>query len=111
MLSYADVMRARWPLGGLFAVVAAGCGGPQGGGPQNAATVEREPRPTDQVHIYTTGPPDRAFQRVARIEARYSDREARENVLALLREKAGRMGCDGIIVDSANVASCIVDLE
>lgn len=60
------------------------------------------PRPAAEVHVYTTGAPALAYVEVGILQARqssdFSTHEMPE-IIAELRAEAGKIGCDGVIIN------------
>ena len=69
-----------------------------------------KPKRAEDVHLFTSGRPSQSYHEVmllqAEEESAYADYEESE-VLALMRKRAGELGCDALMVLSStgNVAS------
>ena len=61
-----------------------------------------KPRPPAQVHLYTTGAPQVPYVEVGIIQSRQSSDFSTHDmpeILADMRNEAGKIGCDGVIVN------------
>lgn len=62
------------------------------------------PKPAAQVHVYTTGAPAVAYVEVGILQSRQSsDLSTHEmpQIIATMRAEAGKIGCDGVIINGA----------
>jgi hypothetical protein len=86
----------------LFALLlAAGCGTSIHATPLNPSPVQMAPRPGAAVELYTSGAPARPHVDVLLLEAEETSSFSMDKtaeMLGKLRERAGAMGCDAIVV-------------
>jgi len=62
------------------------------------------PKPAAAVHVYTTGGPAVAYVEVGILQSRQaSDMSTHEmpQIIATMRAEAGKIGCDGVIINGA----------
>lgn len=89
----------------LALVLAAACGTTTRFTPTNPSPHPMQPKPGEAVHVYTSGPPQVAYVEVGIIQSRqsseFSTHEMPE-VIQEMRAEAGRLGCDGVIINGAN---------
>jgi hypothetical protein len=81
-------------VGGLVGL--AGCAGKVSYSP--LVTVNRPARPADQIEAYLTDKPPREYQEIGILTYRAGSTERYTSVVRYMREKAGRLGADGIIM-------------
>ncbi|HEY4177354.1 MAG TPA: hypothetical protein VGM90_10995 [Kofleriaceae bacterium] len=86
----------------LLALVATGCGTTIRVTEINTAPKPMRSRPPESVEVFTSGPPQgRPYLDIAYLEAeqasQYSVDETQE-FIGELRERAAKMGCDGLVV-------------
>jgi hypothetical protein len=85
----------------LFVLLAAGCGTSVTATSLNGRSWDASPRSARSVRVYASGAPLRAHDDVALLEAEqtHSLNEQGTNVmLRQLRQRAGQLGCDGIVL-------------
>jgi hypothetical protein len=73
--------------------------------PTNAPPRPLQPRPAAAVEVYTSQQPARPYVELGLVEARQESTLSLDDsaaVVAELREEAGEIGCEGIIVLGAN---------
>jgi hypothetical protein len=87
---------------GLLAL--GGCGTFVEATPLNAAPRALSPRPAEQVEVYSSSPPTRTHVDVALIQADQRNGSSADlaEMVAKIREQAGQMGCDAIVVSGAS---------
>lgn len=71
----------------------------------NPAPHAMHPRPASTVELFTSGAPERPHTDVAVIEAEESSSLSladTSDMLAALRERGARMGCDGVVLGGAS---------
>jgi hypothetical protein len=89
----------------LALVLAAACGTTTRFTPTNPSPHAMQPKPAEAVHVYTSGPPQIAYVEVGIIQSRqsseFSTHEMPE-VIQKMRTEAGRIGCDGVIINGPN---------
>lgn len=71
----------------------------------NASPRSLASRPSQTVEVFTATMPERPFVEVGLLEAQQSSAVSFDDqpaVLAKLREEAGRIGCDGLVLLGAN---------
>ena len=85
-------------------LVLGGCGTYVETTPLNAAPRALSPRPAEQVEVYSSAPPARAHVDAALIQASQTNGTSAETaeMVAKIREQAGRMGCDAIVISGAS---------
>jgi hypothetical protein len=94
------------------------CGTTVSSTPLNGGASYQPPRPSRGVAIYATRPPDRPYREVALMrvdQTRGLNQQGTDLMLDRLREQAGAMGCDAVVLgglgDRAGVQSgTILDL-
>ncbi len=85
----------------LVTLLAAGCGTSIHATTLNPSPVAMAPRPAGAVELYTSGAPARPHVDVMLLEAEESSSfslDKTAEMLGKLRERAGAMGCDAIVV-------------
>ena len=90
------MMRVTFVLvvGGVVGL--AGCAGKVSYSP--LVTVSRPARPADQVEAFLTHKPPRGYQEIGILTYRAGAAEKDTSVVRYMREKAGRLGADGILM-------------
>lgn len=108
-------MHTRTTVLGLLALLSAACGGvTYGSTPLNASPRPLTVRPAGEVHVFTSGRPAHAYHEILLLQAEesntYSNADEDELVRGL-RERAGKAGCDGIILHEPTntVATRVLD--
>ncbi len=84
---------------------ATGCGTSVTVVPTNSAADGGPPRPGHHVEVFATQLPDRPYREIALLEAQQASGLSvhdRADVMDELRERAGDLGCDAIVVLGAN---------
>lgn len=81
------------------AMSALGCGAYSSWMPTNPPPHPMQPRPADQVEMFTSGAPTRSFVEVGIIQSSPGMAATDLQVLAELRTEGGKRGCDGVIVN------------
>lgn len=82
-------------------LLAAGCGTSIHATTLNPSPVPMQARPAYAVELYTSGAPHRPHVDIALLEAEESSSfslDKTAEMLGKLRERAGAMGCDGIVI-------------
>lgn len=82
-------------------LLAAGCGTSIHATTLNSSPVPMAPRPAHAVELFTSGAPHRPHVDIALLEAEESSSfslDKTPEMLGKLREKAGAMGCDAIVI-------------
>lgn len=91
-----------------LACAAAGCAATGSFIPTGDPALAREPRPPEQVEVFTAGPPARPFAELGMLEAQqsadYPHLDPPEDLLAQMRREAGQRGCDGLVITGPNDA-------
>jgi hypothetical protein len=85
----------------LALLLAAGCGTSIHATTLNPSPVAMAPRPAAAVELYTSGAPPRPHVDVMLLEAEETSSFSMDKtaeMLAKLRERAGAMGCDAIVI-------------
>lgn len=85
----------------LATILAAGCGTSIHATTLNPSPVPMAPRPAAAVELYTSGAPARPHVDVMLLEAEESSSfslDKTAEMLGKLRERAGAMGCDAIVI-------------
>jgi hypothetical protein len=87
----------------LFAFTA--CGVSVAETPINQPPAPMTARPSTSVELFTSGPPARPHVDVAMLQADPQSglaNDSTDNLISTLRERAGSMGCDGLVVTQVN---------
>jgi hypothetical protein len=82
-------------------LLAVGCGTSIHATTLNSSPVPMPPRPAHAVELYTSGAPHRPHVDIALLEAEESSSFSLDKtgeMLGKLRERAGAMGCDAIVI-------------
>jgi hypothetical protein len=77
------------------------CGTTVSSTPLNGGASYQAPRPSRSVAIYASGPPDRPYREVALMrvdQTRGLNQRGTDLMLDRLREQAGAMGCDAVVL-------------
>lgn len=64
----------------------------------NPATRNMTPRPAEEVSLYVTKAPERAYDEIFLIRADAGDSDT---ALKAMRKRAGELGCDGLVIAGA----------
>ena len=89
----------------LATLAAAGCGTSTRTTLVNPAPHRMQPRPPETVELFTSGAPARPHVDVAVIEAEESSSFSladTSDMLAALRARGARMGCDGVVLGGSS---------
>lgn len=97
-------------------VVLAGCGTTVSATMINQPPHPMRPRPAHTVELFTSAPPQRPYVDVAYLEAEQdSDMsvDGTAEFFAKLRQRAGAMGCDGVVIGhpTNRVTSSVMELS
>jgi hypothetical protein len=112
-----EIMTNRLVL--LVATLVAGCGTSLHATMINPAPHAMQPRPPQTVEMFSSGPPHRPYVDVAYLEAEQESSysvDGTSDFIAQLRERAARMGCDGVVLGGVTnapdaVASITADIN
>ena len=92
-------------LFGMGLTVCIGCGTTVRFAATNPPTKRMLPRPVHTVDVYATSKPQRPYQEVGVIQARQSSAYSLHkmpDIIAKMRKKAAKIGCDGVLLAGAN---------